>query len=294
MKSRPLYLVGVAGLLSLATLPSQATTASVAAPRVVEMKAPRPAWFTAELEQKVAAAGTRGVPLPEGAVNEIPRTGLLFTGIRPGTWMLSPAGCTLNYVFTTSGGAFHTNQTLYIGTAGHCVGRGQSVTAVAIGPGTSQPVLVNIGTAVVSVNGGVGNDYALIQIRPQFNSWVSPAMAHWGGPTGVYTSNSITGVVHSGHGIVLGTGGTPRAGVLLASDNNARYWDGPTIFGDSGSAINTASGLALADITHLVIFGPNLTISAGTRIEKIIAGVGKPLGVCGRAVPWALPGCPPL
>lgn len=289
------------------------------APIVRELGTPRPSWFTAELEQQVRAAGARGVPLPAGAERDVPASSLAFTGIRPGSWMLAPSGCTMNFVFIGSGGTTSTKpgkgngkknggtttarpastapfdpaQQLYIGTAGHCTSTGDEVTVVAIAPNSGNPVLVNIGTTVKSVDGGVGNDFALVEIRRELNAWVSPMMAHWGGPTGAYTGTDLLPVVHSGHGLVIGTGGTPRAGQLLYVESDALYWAGATIFGDSGSALNVATGLAAADITHLVIDtrrpGAN---SAGTRITKILQIAGRPLAVCAVAVPWPLPGCP--
>lgn len=294
LSRRPLVALGAAlvltGLVPASTAAS--TAASVPTGRTVELKAAVPAWYTPELDAKVRAAGTAGVPLPEGALKDVPKSGLAFIGIRPGSWILSPAGCTTNFVFQSSAGAFHPNQTLFIGTAGHCANQGQRVTLVAIGPGTSQPVLVSVGTVSKSVNGGVGNDFALIQIDTRFNSWVSPAMAYWGGPTGSYTGGATTAVVHAGHGIGIGTGGTPRAGVMLAQNNDARYWDSASIFGDSGSGVNTATGLAAANLTHLVVFGPNLTVVAGTHITKILQMAAKPLSTCPTRTPWPLPGCP--
>src|SRR5439155_431185 len=68
----------------------------------------RPAWFSAALEQQVLAAGGMPVAAPTDA--PLPSE----VGIRPGAWMISPYGCTMNFVFTRNG-AFA------IGTAGHCV-----------------------------------------------------------------------------------------------------------------------------------------------------------------------------
>lgn len=65
----------------------------------IELKAPTPSWFTAELAAEAHAAGLRGegVAIPDGV--DYPTSGLLFTGIRPGAWILEPAGCTTNFVF---------------------------------------------------------------------------------------------------------------------------------------------------------------------------------------------------
>ncbi|HVF05608.1 MAG TPA: hypothetical protein VNA20_12275 [Frankiaceae bacterium] len=310
--------LGTAVLACIAGAPAGATAAR---PVYRELKAETPTWYTPDLHRRVLAAGPQGVPLPAGAREDIPASGLGFVGIRPGSWMIAPAGCTMNFIFqggttSTTGGkkprsgpkdrsvvsakagstAFDPAQQLYIGTAGHCTEVGDQVTLVAVTPTAPNPVLVNIGRTVKSVDSGVGNDFALVEINPALNSWVSPAMAHFGGPTGTWSGTELLPVVHSGHGLVVGTGGTPRAGqVLYAHETDALYWAGATVFGDSGSALNTATGLAAADITHLIVDlkypGAN---SAGTRIAKMLQIAGKDLATCSVAVPWPAPGCPPV
>ena len=148
-----------------------------------------------------AAARGEGVPIPEGV--DYPASGLAFTGIRPGAWIIAPAGCTTNFVFGSSSDYF-------IGTAGHCANVGDEVTLVAA-PG----VLMNIGTTVKSVNRGIGNDFALIDVRPSMEQYVNPSMTYFGGPTGAGSPQPNDVVEHAGHGLVIGTGGTPRAGVVV-------------------------------------------------------------------------------
>lgn len=283
-------LTGLTALaLSLPLIPSHAAST----PQFQAIKAPRPAWLTDELQAKVVAAGAQGVPVPDGV--DVPTSGLAFTGIRPGSWMLSPAGCTMNFVFGTPG-----NYT--IGTAGHCTTRaGEQVILVVAGPTSPTPILVHIGNTISTTgDDGPGNDFALVNISSALQSWVSPSMAHWGGPTGVYTGMYATQpLVHSGHGLVIGTGGTPRAAMGLYYDIKAgretAYWAGATIFGDSGSAIETYLGQAYANITHLVVNtafpGAN---SAGTKMSRILQLTGgRPLATCPSRAPWVLPGCPP-
>ena len=275
--------------LSLPTVPSQAAST----PRFQPIEAPRPAWLTDELQARVVAAGAQGLPVPDGV--EIPASGLAFTGIRPGAWMLSPAGCTMNFVFGTPG-----NYT--IGTAGHCTERaGEEVILVVVGPLSPTPVLVHIGNTISTTgDNGPGNDFALVSIFPALQSWVSPSMAHWGGPTAVHTGGAATPLVHSGHGLVIGTGGTPRAAMGLYYDvrsgRETAYWAGATIFGDSGSAIETLYGHAYANITHIVVDlnfpGAN---SAGTKMSRILQLTGgRPLATCASRTPWPLTGCPPV
>jgi hypothetical protein len=139
-------------------------------------------------------------------------------------------------------------------------------------------VLVDIGTVVKYRHGGIGNDFALVSIRPELYAWVFATIAVVGGPCGAYTGSGPETVWHYGHGIGIGTGGTPRAGVGLRWGSSEFGWAGAAIFGDSGSAVRVGTGLAAAgDLTHLVVdtrWLPNYI--AGTRISKMlsIAGVG--------------------
>jgi hypothetical protein len=270
----------------------------------VELKAPKPDWYTDALHRRVVAAGRRGrtVALPARANV---KTSLLFAGIRPGAWMISPAGCTMNFVFGSATGnlprklspATAGKQTsgvraiasgkraraaagsgTYIGTAGHCTKVGDEVTLVAA-PG----VLMNIGRTVKSVNRGIGNDFALIKVRPEMVQFVNPSMAHVGGPTGAKDPVFGDPVVHTGHGLVIGTGGTPRPGIVTwegadrGREMDAYGWNGAAIFGDSGSPVRHADGLAVGNLTHLVVAPgrvPPLFIT-GTKISRIkeIAGI---------------------
>ena len=290
-----------AALLAALPLLGLLAPPSHAAPSIQALETPRPVWYTDDLHARVLAAGARGVPLPDGV--DVPSSGLGFTGIRPGSWMISPAGCTMNFVFgspattTTTKRGKRSSGGYSIGTAGHCTEKaGEEVVLVVVGPASPTPLLVHVGNTLKTTgDAGIGNDFALVSIFPELQSWVSPSMAHWGGPTGAYTGSSPQPMVHSGHGLVVGTGGTPRAAMGLYVDGSAVYWAGATIFGDSGSAIDTATGLAQANITHLVVDtrypGAN---SAGTRITKILQLAGQPLATCASAVSWPLPGCPQI
>ncbi|MFC6286768.1 hypothetical protein ACFP3Q_11190 [Nocardioides sp. GCM10027113] len=240
------------------------------APRFVELSAPQPDWYTSQLHERVMAAAERGesVPLPEGV--DFPTSGLAFTGIRPGAWIIAPSGCTTNFVFGSASNYF-------IGTAGHCTEVGDEVTLVAA-PG----VLMNIGTTVKSVDQGVGNDFALIDVRPEMEQYVNPSMAYFGGPTGAGSPQPGAVVEHSGHGLVVGTGGTPRAGVVVyrgkGDGGDAFAWAGAASPGDSGSAVRLANGQAAGDLTHLVVGGEYLPGDvAGTTIARMLQIAGKPL-----------------
>jgi hypothetical protein len=255
-----------------------------------ELSKPKPAWYTPEFHQRVKASGTQGVPLPEESGIDIEQSGLAFTGIRPGAWMFSPSWCTMNFIFhgtttTTSGGTKangggkKTTTTSggggsgwYIGTAGHCAEVGDEVTLLAAPGG-----LMVIGKTVKSVDGGLGHDFALVEIYPEMVQYINPSMTHWGGPTGTNPDVAVGDpVVHSGHGLVIGTGGTPRAGVVTHVEGTAYGWDGAGIFGDSGSAVRHVGGLAEGNLTHLVVDTRWLpAFIAGTTAEEMerIAGV---------------------
>jgi hypothetical protein len=248
---------------------------------------PAPAWYTPELQRQVVAAGPSGVAVPAGVT--IPTSSLVFLGIRPGQLLLLTGGngtslCTSNFVFTNGANFF-------IGTAGHCGEVGDQVTMLYLPGG-----LVDIGNVVLSTgDAGVGNDFALISIDPALNGDVSPSMAHWGGPTGVYTGSGPAVVQHSGWGAVIGTGGTPRAGIGVDFEGPDWRFVGAITPGDSGSAANVLGGAAAGNITHIAVDSGEIppVFMTGTSIAKIlqIAG-GYSLVTCPSALPWPLPGCP--
>lgn len=284
-------LVGLAALALTAFAPAVTTAGLDAEPLV----APQPDWYTPDLHAEVLAAAERGegVAVPEGV--EIPASALLFTGIRPGSWMISPAGCTLNFVFGSvsdgegtqaKGNGKGKKQTAaagsgdaYIGTAGHCAEVGDEVTIIAA-PG----ILMNIGTTVRSVDNGVGDDFALIDISPEMEEFVNPSTAYFGGPTAVGDPQFGDIVEHAGHGLVIGTGGTPRAGVVVyrgegeEQGSDAFAWDGAAAPGDSGSFVIESDGTAAGNLTHIVIGGPYVPgNTAGTSIDRMLQIAGKPL-----------------
>jgi hypothetical protein len=245
--------------------PTYRTITKADARGAVELKAPVPDWYTPKLHERVVAAGKRGhsVPLPKGV--DAPASSLAFMGIRPGAWIIFPAGCTTNFVF--GGGTS-------IGTAGHCVKPGDEVTLIAA-PG----VLMNIGTARFSVDKGIGDDFALIDIYPAMQQYVNPSMSYFAGPTASGDPQFGDAILHSGHGLVIGTGGTPRAGVVTyrgpGEGGDAFGWDGAAAPGDSGSAVRNVDGTAAGDLTHLVVGTDYLpSYIAGTTIARMESYAG--------------------
>lgn len=187
-----------------------------------------------------------------------------------------------------------TSSTYAIGTAGHCGGVGEKVFMIFAPLG-----VVYIGDIVKSTysENRLAPDFALIEIKPSLNEWVSPSMAHWGGPTGAYTAEEPTPIVHSGHGIGVGTGGTPRAALAYGWFGDEYRFQGVISNGDSGSGANTPTGLAVGNITHIAVdTSEDVPVwSGGTSIDTILGIVGNwELATCSIAIPWPAPGCPPV
>jgi hypothetical protein len=228
----------------------------------IPLKAAQPSWYTDALARKVHS--NPGVPV---AAPDAPLPGEV--GIRPGSWMIEPYGCTMNFVFQ-SGSSYA------IGTAGHCTDNvGQRVVLLTVAPGGSNPVLVDIGAVLARRDNGIGDDFALVSIEPVLNEWVSPTIGVVGGPCGVYSGSGPETVAHYGHGLAIGTGGTPRAGVALTWRADSFGWSGLAIFGDSGSPVRVTDLKAAGDLTHLVVDTNWLpSFIAGTRMSRIqqIAG----------------------
>lgn len=224
----------------------------------IPLKGARPAWYTAELDRRVKdSGGPVAAPLDAPLPSEV--------GIRPGSWMIAPYGCTMNFVFSKSGD-------LGIGTAGHCVDRkGQNVVLLTLAPGGDNPVLVDIGTVEIRHDNDVGDDFALVKIRPELHDWVSPTTALIGGPCGGYYGDGPESVWHYGHGLAIGTGGTPRAGVGTKWENDAYGWVGAAMFGDSGSPARVTDLSAAGNLTHILVHPQWLpNVVAGTTISKIL------------------------
>ena len=317
MRHRALRALTVAGLLAGIALPLQApaTAAGTAIPPAgtstdgidpasiagsyqldgggwaVPVRGARPAWATDEV---LAAAAKKPTPAPAEAVApDAPLSG--YIGIRPGSQMIAPAGCTMNFIFRRSG-------VYAIGTAGHCVSRvGEPVTLLTIAPGSppspANLVLVQIGNVISRTENGIGDDFALVSIKPELQSWVWPTIPVVGGPCGSYTGDGLTEqplplrghatvdageqIFHYGHGVGIGAGGTPRTGHGLYWESTAFWWAGSVVFGDSGSGarVGTTGLGAAGDVTHLVIFdGKHLgATAAGTRISRMAQLAGGSL-----------------
>ena len=240
-------------------------------------------------------------------------------GIRPGGLLLSVTPnsigwYSLAHVYGTAG-------SYDISTAGHCGKTGDTATMVAAlgnrGDATGV-ILLDFGRYATSKDGGLGNDWALIDIFAQYQNLVTPTMCFWGGPRGSYTKTgrlvdvtfpknrlvpTITltpdpflaqTIVHYGHGTAVGTGGTPRAGEAIAWGATHFMFFGAISPGDSGSGSNTLTGdtvganMEAAGInTHLYVdplMRQGLGIMGGTRVTAVNGTVAN-----GQIVPYPAP-----
>lgn len=253
-------------------------------------------------------------PTPSGQ-GVVTFAGTGFFGIRPGAWLLLINGnsigwCSMAHVFGSPG-------SYSVSTAGHCGKVGDIGTVIGV-VGNNTPVLIDFGQFTKSTDGGLGNDYAFISVYPEYQHLVTPTMAFWGGPRGVYTTQgdlaalsfsrnnllqpsvSVTpnpalaqDIVHYGHGTGVGAGGTPRSAVAISWRATQFMFFGAISPGDSGSGSNTLTGDLPGDTmeaaginTHLYIdplMRQGLGIMGGTRTSAI----GTPAN--GQIVPYPVP-----
>lgn len=257
----------------------------------------------------VESSGAEGLPLPWN-VTPLPSSSVLFAGIRPGSWMISPNYCTMNFIFNGSG-SLATGGPYYIGTAKHCVQTqtgtdqfdagenviGKHVILSLSSKSGGVPRMVDIGTVAFATEGAasLGNDYALVRIKPSLESIISPSIAVIGGPTSVYSASGSDLILMSGHGLGLGSGGNGRPGQLSAFN---RYFPAgygmilPISFGDSGAPVRTIGGAAVGNVTNIGVsdyFSPG--IAFGTRVG-ITGRWGLKVVTCRTNDPWPLSGCP--
>ena len=257
---------------------------------------PRPSWLTDQLQAKIFGSGPQGleIPLPDAGPDATVNpdclgtappyaspSGVSVTAVSAGTCMVSPAGCTMNFVFTDG-------TSYYIGTAGHCAGNGKTVIAqigTRVDPtDTVMVTLAAIGTTVKSWNNGIGKDFALVKIDPGFKvvSGVAGAL----GPTGVFCGDPVgQPVMHYGHGYIFFVEqGYPKFGEVIPdltavfkfTTPDGYNWVGYGLPGDSGSEVMNDAGLAVGDLTHGVAVAglPVPGLSFGTDMQEIFNLIG--------------------
>lgn len=236
----------------------------------VPLRQDTPAYYTPEIHRKVLEAGLRGNAYDAENDVELPVKTLLMNNlyIRPGAHMVSPAGCTMNFLYGTPGN-------YKLGSAGHCNPNVGTPVVIELRP----LAYISLGNTVAAMNAGIGKDWSLTSINTVWEPILDSNVADiWGPQGGAYTGgasvlNPVT-VKHFGHGLVIGTHGTPRAGTAIQMNNAEWYCQCAVIFGDSGGpilAVNSANplGQGLGVVTHLVLGG--LATGAGTRLSQVPA-----------------------
>jgi hypothetical protein len=184
--------------------------------------------------------------------------------IQPGAYMQSgDAGCTMNFVYDGNGAT-------YVGTAAHCVEKiGDDV---ATEDGTVFGDVAFIGDADVTEE-----DYAFVEVRPEFLDQVSPAVkGHPTLPRTGFTTSGETSVgdqiQQSGYG--LGTSITSvtreqRRSILTYDDAELHQILGYSIFGDSGGPyVHLPTGKAFGIVSRLCI---GLCEEMGPTVEGLLA-----------------------
>lgn len=297
-------LLGVA-LMSLIAIAPATATSDGGGSKEVPLLLPRPSWYTEQLNARILAAGPKGVELPLSSLRDsgngttpsatlnpdclgysppfVSTSGVAVNAVSAGGCMVSPAGCTMNFIFADG-------TSKYIGTAGHCVAGGNTVVmqvATRVDPtDTVFVTLAAIGRVVKKVNNGIGRDFALVKINSGFG--VMPGVAGAAGPTGVFCGDPVgQPVAHYGHGYVFFVEqGYPKFGEVIPDLNavvrftSTQYgynWLGYGLPGDSGSDVMNDAGLAVGNLTHgLGVAGlPVPGISFGTTTTGIFSIIGS-------------------
>jgi hypothetical protein len=218
----------------------------------------------------LAALATTALPRPAAATGGSPACSLIRVpaatapvgsggcpGVRPGSRLITAVGlCTANFLFRAPDG------TGYIGTAGHCVPRGDSGMGTArerFWPAGGGPKALDaegrrIGEfayATLQSHGtGVGitytKNFALIRLDPGVEA--SPEMCYFGGPRGLFTTDTAGPLVlhYYGSGETIKDVLPARSGVAQGTpEPDHVYATGLAMAGDGGSPVMTADGLAL-------------------------------------------------
>lgn len=248
-----------------------------------------PAWWTKEVRDRAYEAGLRGLAYDFERGEDVNPT-LHYPHqvlIRPGTQIfpdsIFPGWCTAAFVFGPRALGYDA-----ISTAGHCTLYAGDPVFGLVAPST---VLFFGATRVTTGSGGIGNDWAVIDVDPLWEPATDADVAIIGGPCGEVTATSLSQVPsrtvkHVGHGTAVGTGGTPRVGTLTGLTSTYATYTSITQGGDSGSPVLVtvdlrvatdgeaedadtlicAEGTALAIHTHTSITSFTPVLKYGTRI----------------------------
>jgi hypothetical protein len=274
-----------------------------------ELRTPAPFWMTPAIQRRITAAGPEGASLEriqqwvdqglagparqdEAVQDPCPTVDAGYKSAEPtvkaGACQVAPFGCTANFIYykgpeavmpATSDGRNH-----FIGTAGHCVDHANQPVFMQVNPegavakvGEVEKILAGDIGRNGRGNGGIGNDFAIIEIDQGFQ--VDPQMpAPTLGPQGIYTGCEPQAVEWYGHGLGVAVGqGRHETGLATNWYDRSYGWTSATgLPGDSGSGVLTADGAAAGNLTHLLIDAaryPGSTL-AGTRVTRALTWMG--------------------
>lgn len=209
-----------------------------------------------------------GVPFgqtsdPAEPVDSGPWPAAEAAAIRPGVQVTSEGGqCTSNFLFRSPD-----NQTLYLGTAAHCVNAIDLGDPVEIQGATQKGKLAYSSWKALKLNCPESSslcdprDFALIEIDTKDRDRVHPAMLHFGGPVSLADSSQLEvgdAVLSYGHSSLRPDVDETNwhEGVVTSKEEADDTLFGivtvaPGIFGDSGSGILTKDGKALGILSTL-------------------------------------------
>jgi|GEM_PF-1832867 len=261
-------------LFGLMTLTAGSTVALAPLETGDEAYLPGPAWFQDSVAEAAEGAARSGRLYEvhadadgtlQGGVPVAPD----YLFVRPGALLILEKAngkrtlCTSNFIYTNG---------TQIGTAGHCAERvGQPVYILAA---PVVPVVAYLGTVQSFTNTGPQNDWALIDILPQWSAFVDPNVAYVGGPACAAWSGTVaadTLVKHVGHGTTTGlVTSVPRAARLTYADGQRLGLTGVVSPGDSGGPLVVANdarpGCELGAALGIVTGGPGGCSTACTQI----------------------------
>lgn len=196
--------------------------------------------------------------------------------IRPGVNVAG--GCTSSFLFRSPD-----NETLYLGTQGHCLPESEVGDPVQIEFGAYTGTL-----AYLAYDAYVpGKDFALVRLHDDYREEVHPAVLYWGGPTGLARDVDPGDVVetfgNSPYREPLwyvagqdppfpppGNALDPRRGVVVNRTENvtSAYYAPSGFLGDSGSPVMTRDGRAVGSLIGLSYAGTNAATNLGPRLEE--------------------------
>ena len=198
-----------------------------------------------------------------------PSAGAAGELIQPGAYSQSgSSACTLNFVYDGVAGTATAGRT-FVGTAAHCVSAVGDDVAFRNGEAFGD-------VAVIGDENATAPDWALIEVRPEYLSRVSPAVkGHSSYPTGVTSpQDTALGDLVQVSGFGTGYDATTftqesRVGVMNYDDEEIYDLVGPVHFGDSGGPIvHIATGKALGIVSRLCV---GVCTEEGATVEGLLA-----------------------